>query len=235
MDARNETANNAKVGGLFQLADYVSGLSGGSWAVGSLAINDHPTVQDLLANVWDLSSNLVIPKDDKVSTYADWVADVAEKRIDGWQTSLSDYWGRALSYKLVNDKVYPDEGEATDFSQIRNTSSYQNQSYPFPIVIADEREPGQLLISANTSLFEFTPLEFGSWTPKLEAFIPIDLLGSTFNNGQPNGTCINGYENFGFVVATSATLFNSLYNMLIQSDGDSLIENAIEALLGSSE
>ena len=151
LDARNETANNAKVGGLFQLADYVSGLSGGSWAVGSLAINDHPTVQDLLANVWDLSSNLVIPKDDKVSTYADWVADVAEKRIDGWQTSLSDYWGRALSYKLVNDKVYPDEGEATDFSQIRNTSSYQNQSYPFPIVIADEREPGQLLISANTS------------------------------------------------------------------------------------
>lgn len=104
---------------------------------------------------------------------------------------------------------------------------------PFPIIIADEREPGQLIIPSNTSLFEFTPLEFGTWSSSLEAFIPIELLGSTFNAGVANGSCVEGYDNFGFVVGTSATLFNSLYNMLIQSDGDSFIQETIEALLGS--
>jgi len=74
LDGRNETANDAKVGGILQLADYVSGLSGGSWATGSLAMNDWRTTQDLKDNVWDLESNLIIPEDDKVSTYADWVS-----------------------------------------------------------------------------------------------------------------------------------------------------------------
>lgn len=41
-----------------QLATYMAGLSGGSWFVGSLAINDFPTIGEL-RDLWNLTENLV--------------------------------------------------------------------------------------------------------------------------------------------------------------------------------
>lgn len=38
-----------------------------------------------------------------------------------------------------------------------------NYSMPFPLVVADGRAPGQIVISANASVYEFNPYEFGSW------------------------------------------------------------------------
>lgn len=164
------------------------------------------------------------------------MTDVARKRTSGWPTGITDYWGRALSYHLVNSS-YPNEGQGTTFSDIRNTSSFQAASMPFPIAIADEREPGQLLIYRNGSIFEFTPYEFGSWDPEIEAMLPIDILGTNLSNGtsqERNGDCYVGYENFGWVVGTSSTLFNALYAMLITSNsGESIITDVITAIAGA--
>ncbi|UZJ55172.1 hypothetical protein CBS101457_004492 [Exobasidium rhododendri] len=234
LDSRNTTAQSRGTAGFLQLADYAAGLSGGSWAIGSLALNDWPTAQSLADNTWNLDNNLVLPSDGTISFYADLVSDVAGKRDEGFTTGIVDYWGRALSYHLVNS-TYPNEGQGTTFSDIRNTSNFEAASFPFPIVIADEREPGQLLINRNTTVFEFNPYEFGSWDPVVSGFIPIDILGTPMNNGVTNETdsrCTYGFENFGFVVGTSSTLFNEAFSDLITTDGDSIIKAAVQSILG---
>lgn len=234
-DGRNGTAQQRGTAGFLQQALYVAGLSGGSWAVGSLAINDWPQAQQLKDQTWNLAENLVIPKDDALSFYADLVGDVAGKRGEDYPTGIVDYWGRALSYHLVNSS-YPDEGQATTWGDIRNTSNFQSAAYPFPLAIADEREPGDLLIYRNTTVFEFNPYEFGSFDPDVAAFVPLDILGTSLVNGvsaEENNQCTYGFDNFGWVVGTSSTLFNALFNRLLLSDGDSLIKDALQSILGA--
>ncbi|CAO1618433.1 unnamed protein product [Sympodiomycopsis kandeliae] len=230
-DARNQTANDRGTGGILQRADYLSGLSGGSWITGSLAINNWPTSQQLNDQVFNLQSNLVIPSDGKISFYASLVEDVKAKR-DEWElTSITDYWGRALSHHLLNDTVYPDEGVATTWSDVVNVTNFKNAAYPYPIIVADQREPGQVLIYDNTTIWEFGPYETGSWG-QIKAMFPTKLIGSTVNNGTIS-KCVLGWDNFGWVVGTSATLFNGLFTSLISSDGDSLIKDALLKITGA--
>lgn len=47
-DQRNNSAVQAGTGGVLQLASYMTGLSGGSWFVSSLAVNNIPPIQDLV-------------------------------------------------------------------------------------------------------------------------------------------------------------------------------------------
>ena len=68
-----------------------------------------------------------------------------------------------------------------------------------PIIIAAEREPGEVVIAENATVWEFTPFEFGAWAigsdDKTQGlFMPIEYLGSSINNGQPNGTCYKGFD-----------------------------------------
>jgi lysophospholipase len=61
------------------------------------------------------------------------------------------------------------------------------------------REPGELVIAENATVWEFTPWEFGSWAfgsvEKVRgAFTPLEYLGSSVNNGQANGTCYKGFD-----------------------------------------
>jgi lysophospholipase len=48
LDGRNSSAVQDGTGGVWQLASYMTGLSGGSWFVSSLAINSNPPIQDLV-------------------------------------------------------------------------------------------------------------------------------------------------------------------------------------------
>jgi lysophospholipase len=233
LDSRNSTAQDRGTSGYLQLASYISGLSGGSWAVGSLAMNDWPTIPDLASQTWNLSENLILPADNTISYFTSIVSQVGDKRDEGFPTGITDYWGRALSYHLLNT-TYPNHGEGSTFSDIRNTSNFMSAAYPFPLIVADEREAGELLIDRNTTLFEFNPYEFGSWDPRVAAFVPIDILGTNLTNGtstQTGGNCTFGFDNFGWSVGTSSTLFNGLYNELITSGGDSIIQSALEAVL----
>lgn len=47
-DGRNPSSNRVGTGGLLQAADYLAGLSGGSWMVTALAEADFPTFQELV-------------------------------------------------------------------------------------------------------------------------------------------------------------------------------------------
>ncbi|KAE8210149.1 hypothetical protein CF327_g5940 [Tilletia walkeri] len=236
-DGRNATANQRGTGGILQLVDYIAGLSGGSWTTGSLAINDWQSIQSLHDNVWNLQENLVIPNSNTLSFYTDLVGDVEDKAdvVGRDYTAIADYWGRALSYHLVNS-TWPNQGEATTWSDIRNTSSFKNYSAPFPIVIADERSPGAILISLNSSIWEFTPYEFGNWIPSGPAFMPIDSFGTKLSNGvsqEKDGLCYAGYDNFGYTVGTSSALFTGLFTSLIRSNGSSFIKDALLLITGT--
>lgn len=65
----NRTTNSTSqghLGGLLQASTYISGLSGGSWLVGSLFVNNFTSVQDIIntnpnvsGSLWDFSNSVL--------------------------------------------------------------------------------------------------------------------------------------------------------------------------------
>lgn len=210
LDSRNETAKKRGTGGLFQALDYVAGLSGGSWATGSMAMNEFPTAQEMLKYL-NLEQNLILP-DKAPIFYGDIIGDVMKKKHAGFPVSMTDLWGRALSYHLLDSQNFYKQGQRAVFSDITNKTHFQDATGPFPIVIAIGRKPEEQAIHLNATFFEFTPYEFGTWNPLVSAFMPIGSLGSTLKDGKPSRNdkkCVSGFDNFGWVVGSSSTLFNA--------------------------
>jgi lysophospholipase len=96
LDSRNASAVAAGTGGVLQSATYISGLSGGSWAVSSFAIHDWPTSQSLVLgdSGWLTDLDIVLPAgltgviDD--GGYLDHVkSDVQAKRNAGFVVSIT--------------------------------------------------------------------------------------------------------------------------------------------------
>jgi hypothetical protein len=50
-DGSNTTAINARTGGLLQSSLYITGLSGGSWLVGSWALNNYPSMTTMVSRM----------------------------------------------------------------------------------------------------------------------------------------------------------------------------------------
>jgi len=161
--------------------------------------------------------------------------EAVNSKEDGWQTSITDYWGRALSYQLVGT---PDGGEAYTFSSIANTSNFENGSTPYPILIADGRRTGEIVAAPNATIYEFNPFELGSWDPTTYGFVPLEWLASNFTNGtiSSRGDCVRGFDQLGFVMGTSSSLFNVALLANFSNAGNesfiaSFVANAIEELL----
>ena len=94
-DERTEGATaEGQLGGLLQASTYLSALSGGSWALGSMYINNFTTVSDLQDNLWDFTSGLefgpgtISPLD----MWGNMTAEVKEKREAGFSTGDADFW-----------------------------------------------------------------------------------------------------------------------------------------------
>ncbi|CAK9837406.1 lysophospholipase Plb3 [Schizosaccharomyces pombe] len=208
-DSRN--GNGSSLAGILQSAMYIAGLSGGSWLVGSVAVNNFANITYLRDNVWNLEHSVFAPHGDNVvenlAYYDDLDDEIDQKKDAGFDTSLTDLWGRALSRKLVDATQ---GGPNITFSSIRNQTWFQNADYPYPIIISDSRLEEEKAIPANTSIFEFTPYEFGTWDNGIKAFLPMEYVGTHLKNGvPPDHKCIRNYDNAGFVMGTSATLFNT--------------------------
>lgn len=237
-DERNDTSKQRGVGGFLQLSDFFAGLSGGSWATGTLAMNDWRSSQDIVDNVMELSSNLVKPDHDALTFYQNLFKDGRDKKHAGFPVSISDYWGRALSLQLLDEDdkspTYADHGKRGTYSDIRNTTNFKNATYPIPVVLSIGREPNEIMINPNATYFEYTPFEFGSWQPSLQAFFDTQYMGSDMMNGQQNAkdkSCIMNYDNFGYTVSTSSTLFNGAYNVLIESNSSGILTDIIKTIL----
>jgi len=218
----NRTANSlgeGQLGGILQAATYLSGLSGGSWLVGSLYVQNFTTVESIifsasgfLSNLWQFSDSIIEGPADLSAAqyYRELYQDIEDKFDAGFNKTITDYWGRSLSYQLVNTS---DGGPAYTFSSIANDTEFAQGRAPMPIIIALERPFGQLQVPANSTVFEFNPWEMGSYDPELAAFAPLKYVGSNFTNGtiDANGHCIAGVDNAGFVMGTSSSLFNQAF------------------------
>jgi lysophospholipase len=105
---------------------------------------------------------------------------------------------------------------------------------PMPIIVADGRAPGETLISLNATVFEFNPWEMGSHDPMLYGFAPLAYVGSNFSAGVlgNNDRCIAGFDNAGYIMGTSSTLFNQfLINIGSVSGIPSIVKTAITKIL----
>ncbi|KAH8817220.1 lysophospholipase catalytic domain-containing protein [Xylogone sp. PMI_703] len=208
------STNQGQLGGLLQASTYLTGLSGGSWLVGSIYVNNFTSVQDIITtdSLWQFENSIIEgPTTLSLLDYYNSIIDNVNAKADaGFNTTITDYWGLSLSFQLINPL---NGGPAYTFSSIADDPGFSSGNQPMPIIIADERQPGQLLISANTSIYEFNPWEIGTFSNSTFAFVPLRYVGSNFTGGilPPNASCIAGFDNAGFVMGTSSSLFNQLY------------------------
>ena len=154
----------------------LTGLSGGSWLVGSLYANNFTSVYRILSldtndshvsGIWQFGNSIFEgPATSGILSrgkyYAGLVSDVDDKSDAGFATSITDYWGRALSFQLVNAS---DGGPAVTYSSIADQAWFTSGSSPLPFIVADAREAAQNLYSANTTIYTFSPWELGSEDP----------------------------------------------------------------------
>ncbi|KAL4790106.1 lysophospholipase catalytic domain-containing protein [Aspergillus venezuelensis] len=240
-DVRTENATaTGHLGGLLQSATYVSGLSGGSWVVGSMFANNFTTISNLQASdrVWDLSKSLLEgPNEHSIqilSTYDYWktiIEQVHSKSDAGYQTSFTDYWSRSLSFQLINS-TSDDGGASFTWSSIADMDDFKAGQYPMPMVVMDGRDPGETIIETNATVYEVTPWEFGSWDPTVYAFAPLAYLGTKYKNGRVQGDkCVQGYDNVGFIMGSSSTLFNEFLLQIDSKDIPKILEDVIGTIL----
>ena len=81
---------NGKMSGFLQANTYISGLSGGGWLVGAIAVHDFATVDTMRNDYWHLEDNLVAPAGllNKASFYDDIYDQVEQKSHAGFDTCL---------------------------------------------------------------------------------------------------------------------------------------------------
>ncbi|MCJ1313776.1 Lysophospholipase 1 [Agyrium rufum] len=230
------TTSTGQLGGLLDSATYLAGLSGGGWLVGSIFVNNYTTISNLLSSssVWQFQNSIIAGPDSSILSTADYYGNlyssVHGKSDADFETTLTDYWGRAVSYQLVNAS---DGGVDLTWSSIANDTDFAASNTPLPILVADERAPGELLIAGNTTVYEYSPWEFGSWDPTTFGFAPLQYLGSNFTNGEltDDDTCVRGFDNVGLVMGTSSSLFNAILLEANITGVPSIFQGAIEGLL----
>ena len=209
-------ANKTGVSGVYQALTYEAGLSGGSWLLSSIAGNNFPTISSLQTNLWEtaLQDSLLVPEillsPQAAPIYSAVEADIQAKLAAGFQTSIIDPWGRLLSYALLSGT---DGGVKDTMSGIISLSNFTSYNAPYPVITALGSNlliDGTCIPQPNATQYEFHPYEFGSWDAGVDAFVDIQYLGTSFSDGKPNGSCVTGYDQLGYVLGTSSNVFGSI-------------------------
>ena len=218
MDNRTVGANEHGLGGLLQAMTYLSGLSGGNWLTGTLAYNNWTSVQEIIDNfegvnpIWNLTDSVVNPggfnREFTKERMANLTRQISEKIDAGYNATMVDAWGRALSYYFF-PTLY-EAGVGYTWDTLRDAPVFMNGEMPFPISVADSRDLKTNVTNTDTTIFEFNPFEMGSWDPTLGAFADVKYIGTTMNNGASveQGVCVAGYDNVGLIMGTSSDIFN---------------------------
>lgn len=218
-DRTSASTDAGGIGGLLQSSTYLTGLSGGGWLVGSIYTNNFSTVENLRdgspgSSLWRFDSSIFSgPKQSGLSIlntaeYWDDVYHQVQTKVDaGFGTSITDYWGRALSYQLINAT---DGGLPFTFSSIGLDQNLLDGNIPMPLLVADGRNIGEKIISLNATNYEIGPWEFGTFDPTVFGFAPTKYLASNFSGGAipEGGKCVQGFDQAGYMMGTSSSLFN---------------------------
>ncbi|KAA1098806.1 Lysophospholipase 1 [Puccinia graminis f. sp. tritici] len=216
LDGRNQTSASKGTGGLLQVMDYITGLSGGACLVMSLSQANFPSIYELTMGSdtdategWLAEMNFVA----KTPLFLDtkwWVAlgaQVSQKALAGFEVSLGDVYSRILAYHFVNgttrENFFDPQAEHGLEERLSDLSSRYSQ--PFPIITSVAESPGQGpiiqrgdAVPLSNNQYEFNMYESGSWDPNLASFIETSYLGSPLENGRPSGAkaCPKAYRSF---------------------------------------
>ncbi|AET37549.1 putative carboxylic ester hydrolase Ecym_1311 [Eremothecium cymbalariae DBVPG len=152
-------------------------------------------------------------------------SEVRPKKIMGFPVSFTDYWGRAL-WKKISYQETKTNSMSELFVQSPSASNYEA---PLPIIIANCKNEDLVNV-----VFEFTPFEFGSWNKLLRLFVKLRYLGSTVSRGIAR-SCIQGFDDVGFITATSSSLFNNvlIYAWQLAADSSQKTMKAVRALFST--
>jgi lysophospholipase len=139
----------------------------------------------------------------------DITADILEKDLAGFPTTITDVWGRLLSYQLLHGV---DGGVDITLSSVAQLSSFTSHAAPYPILtsVGIKAWDGECGAPPNATTYEFSPYEFGSWDNDVSAFTPTEYLGTSLYDGRPTGTCTVNYDNIGYILGTSSNVFGAL-------------------------
>lgn len=238
------STNTGHIGGLLQSSTYLAGLSGGGWLVSSLYGNNWTSIQDIIDTNPDQSGsffnfdNGILEGPDQgdiqvLSTaqyYSTIYDQVNGKSNAGFDTSITDYWGRALSFNLLNAS---NGGPAYTFSSIADDEYFTRGEAPMPLLVADGRNPGEILIASNTTNYEFNPWEMGSYDPTVFGFVPLRYVGSNFSAGElpSNESCVRGFDSLSFVFGTSSSLFNQALLQLNDTNIPDTFRGVLQGIL----
>ena len=156
-DARD---SDTGVSGVFQGLTYEAGLSGGAWLLSSFAANDWPTISSLQTGLWEQAffESLLVPGLllGAGPAYAQVVADIVAKEAAGFPPTLTDPWGRLLSYQLLYG---PDGGVADTDSGLAQLSNFTNFNIPYPIITAiGVPTPDTCVPDAGATQYEIHPV-----------------------------------------------------------------------------
>ncbi|KAJ7504751.1 FabD/lysophospholipase-like protein [Mycena galericulata] len=201
-DSRYNKSVAAKTGGLSQATTYVAGLSGGCEAVTTLAINDFADAQTLLTG--GAFNNSAVP---------DTAFEILElKAKAGFNLSIADVMG-------PNEIFYPAKGGlGPTFSSLFSSDAYASGAVPLPFLIMAEGIPAGLPghnayngilfpvnNATNQTIYEISPIEFGSWQGRAKAFTPTALLGTALNAGVPvnQSECVTGWDSTAWVLGAA--------------------------------
>jgi lysophospholipase len=122
---------------------------------------------------------------------------------------------------------------AYTWSSVAEGPDFAKATAPLPFLVADGRAPGETIISLNTTVFEFNPWEMGSYDPTLYGFAPLRYIGSNFAQGAlpDSEACVRGFDNAGYVMGTSSTLFNQFLLQIGGTSVPSFVKSALTAIL----
>ncbi|THV07356.1 phospholipase B [Dendrothele bispora CBS 962.96] len=234
LDARNESSKAAGTGGLLQVSSYLTGLSGGSWITGSIFFNNFPGFNDLVfgngndLGGWLLDLPFATPDGTDIFSeknqyfFGSLLWSVMAKAGTGIDTSITDPWARMISYRFLNqtsrDNIFTNDtahGAGQLWSNIPDIPAFQQHLLPIPILVTDSRPSTSndtRVLGLDSTVYEITPFELASFDPSLSAGANISYAGTHLVEGRPaNGTaCVTGFDQAGFMMGTSASLFNQI-------------------------
>lgn len=163
-------AKEQRIGGLLQSLMYLTGLSGGSLPVTSLASYDFPTVDEIL-QIWQ-------PWIDREGTTSNASApggpvsileDVASKLEAGFNVSATDYLGRLAAYEFLPG---PHGGVNSTWSGVTRLSNFVNHQMPFPMLQASG------LVDDDKEYFGIKVPYYNATSVKTKVFITMSIANN---------------------------------------------------------
>lgn len=225
--------SNLSTSGLYQAMTYHAGLSGGAWLLSAFAAENWPTISSLREGVWDTQfagGILNSSSEVTVNDYIEIASDIIGKAKAGYPISLTDPWGRMLSYQFMSESEGAVDVTMSDIASLSNFTSY---NAPFPIITASKitYANGECAPTTNESIYEFNPYEFGSWSDDISAFVLTEYLGSNITAGTAT-ECVTGYDRIDWVLGTSSMLLNEFVcNSSLGLDVTSLFPSSLVSIV----